>query len=121
MPLPCGVHDHGAWEQRIREIYTDAAQGVIDLQEKLGWYREDRISRYQFAWPEIRQILSEPPGVEAMNAYLESVGLDIQEFEQLYGPEKIENAIWYAKDLKDRYSVLWIYGDLLANCTKEKV
>ena len=30
----------------------------------------------------------------------------------LYGEEKIHNAILYAKDLKDRYTVLWLYYDL---------
>ena len=29
--------------------------------------------------------------------------------EKMYGKEKIQNAIWFAKDLKDRYSVLWMY------------
>ena len=41
--------------------------------------------------------------------YLESVGLDISDFEKTYGKEKIQNALWFAKDLKDRYSVLWLY------------
>ena len=30
----------------------------------------------------------------------------------MYGKEKIQRGIWYGKDLKDRYSVLWLYGDL---------
>ena len=33
----------------------------------------------------------------------------------LYGEEKIADALLYAKDLKDRYSVLWMYFDLFAN------
>ncbi len=37
---------------------------------------------------------------------------DIEEFYNLYGKEKIENAIFYAKDLKDRYTVLWLNYDL---------
>ena len=41
--------------------------------------------------------------------YLESVGLDISEFEKMYGCDKIKDALLYAKDLKDRYSVLWLY------------
>ena len=42
-----------------------------------------------------------------------SVGLDIHSFETTYGQKKIQHAIWYAKDLKDRYSVLWMYYDLM--------
>ena len=36
-------------------------------------------------------------------------------FEKMYGKEKIERGIWFGKDLKDRYSVLWLYGDLFLN------
>ena len=53
------------------------------------------------------------PSSEELTAYLESAGLDLREFEQAYRPEKLQNAIWYAKDLKDRYSVLWMYYDLM--------
>ena len=38
--------------------------------------------------------------------------LDIAEFEKMYGTEKIQDAILYAKDLKDRYTVLWVAYDL---------
>ena len=30
----------------------------------------------------------------------------------MYGAEKINDAVWYAKDLKDRYTVLWLNYDL---------
>ena len=33
-------------------------------------------------------------------------------FYDLYDSEKIKNAILYAKDLKDRYTVLWMNYDL---------
>ena len=36
---------------------------------------------------------------------------DMADFYQLYGNERIENAILYAKDLKDRYTVLWVNYD----------
>jgi hypothetical protein len=34
---------------------------------------------------------------------------------ELYGEEKIKDAIKYAKDLKDRYTVLWLNYDLGEN------
>ena len=37
-----------------------------------------------------------------------AIGLDYQQFIDLYGREKIEDGILYGKDLKDRYSVLWL-------------
>ena len=38
--------------------------------------------------------------------------LDINDFNNMYGKQKINDAITYAKDLKDRYTVLWLYYDL---------
>ena len=36
------------------------------------------------------------------------VGLCFSDFEKMYGSEKIKDAVLYAKDLKDRYTVLWL-------------
>ena len=112
-PVSRGGHDEKTWERNIRAIYTDAAEGVIALQEKMGWYKQDRLSIYTAKWQQIKDVLSEVPSCETLKGYIASVGLDIGEFEKLYSKEKIENAIFYAKDLKDRYSVLWLYYDLM--------
>lgn len=101
--------DREEWESKIRSVYSTAAQGVIDLQNKAGVYNEDKISVYKEKWNEIREILKDAPSAGEITAYLESVGLDISDFEKMYGRKKLENAKWYAKDLKDRYSVLWLY------------
>ena len=45
---------------------------------------------------------------------LSDIGLSLKEFEDIYSAEKIADAIRYAKDLKDRYSVLWLYGQVCA-------
>ena len=44
-----------------------------------------------------------------------SIGLDLAQFDALYGEKKIDDALKFAKDLKDRYSVLWMYYDLLVS------
>jgi len=112
-PVPKGGHTRESWEANIRAAYTDAAEGVIALQDKMGWYEQDRVSIYAEKWEAVCEVLREVPSSEELAAYAASVGLDIGEFERTYGPEKIRNAIWYAKDLKDRYSVLWMYYDLM--------
>ena len=101
-----------AWCETIRRIYTDAADGIIALQNKLGWYKRNLLPVYEEKWDEIRKILQEVPSSAELTGYLASVGLDIAEFENMYGAEKIQDAILYAKDLKDRYSVLWVAYDL---------
>ena len=46
---------------------------------------------------------------------LSVVSLDVEDFYKLYDKQKIKDAILYAKDLKDRYTVLWLYYDLFGN------
>ena len=52
------------------------------------------------------------PSSEEILKILDLVGLDINEYYSLYGEKKIKDAILYAKDLKDRYTVLWLNYDL---------
>ena len=61
---------------------------------------------------EIRSILGKMPSAEKIKEMLALCQLDISEFYELYGKEKIENAVKYAKDLKDRYTVLWLNYDI---------
>jgi hypothetical protein len=53
------------------------------------------------------------PSSEEIKQMLSLVGLDFSELYNLYGEKKVEQAILYAKDLKDRYTVLWMNFDLL--------
>ena len=101
-----------AREANLTAIYESAAKEIIALQDKMGWYEIDRVPTYKAKWNEIKEVLSEVPSCEQIKAYIESVGLDLKEFAELYGEEKIENALKYAKDIKDRYTVLWLYYDL---------
>lgn len=112
-PAARGGHTRQGWEAAIRTVYTDAAEGIIALQDKLGWYAQDRLPTYEAKWPQIQKILREVPSSEALAAYLASVGLPMEAFEEAYSQEKLQNALFYAKDLKDRYTVLWLYYDLM--------
>ena len=53
------------------------------------------------------------PTADKICEMLSLVGLDMRQFYAAYGEEKINDAIRYAKDLKDRYTVLWVYYDML--------
>ena len=100
------------YEAEIRRIYGGVAGEVLALQEKLGWYACDRVSVYREKWEEIKKILADAPSADEMLALARRVGLDEQSFYGLYSKEKIDDALLYAKDLKDRYTVLWMYYDL---------
>ena len=104
--------DRADYESNIRRIYGSIADEVIALQNKLRWYDIDRVSIYKKKWAEIREILASAPTPDEMLSLCRRVGLDYAEFTGLYGESKIADALLYAKDLKDRYTVLWTYFDL---------
>ena len=114
VPLRSASISKEKWEEEIRRVYGIAADGVIELQTKMGWYERDLFPVYQEKWQEIKAVLAEVPSVQKLTEYVGSIGLDIADFEKMYGKKKIQDALLYAKDLKDRYSVLWIYYELMA-------
>ena len=95
----------------IERIYTKSASEVIKLQEKLGWYYKDDSAFIYSNWAKIKKIIKKSPSFSKFNKMVTAVGLDYTEFEKLYSKEKLDGAILYAKDLKDRYTVLWLYYD----------
>ena len=101
--------DEAAWQKEISRIYGSSAQEVVALQKKLGWYWQDNRDQVLPQWEQIKAVLAEAPPQEEMLAMVGALGLDYQEFVRLYGQEKIDDGVLYAKDLKDRYSVLWLY------------
>lgn len=110
-PFPSAIYraDPETYREKISQIYKSAAQGCIALQEKAGSYTVDR--GYWQKEDDIRRILAEMPTADEISRMLSLADLDIADFYRFYGNERIENAILYAKDLKDRYTVLWIYYD----------
>ena len=109
-------HDKANYEKRIKEIYGSVSDEVIALQNKLGWYdeKEKRISIYRERWDEICEILKSAPSFSEVSDMINEVGLSYDEFVTLYGRKKIDDAYLYAKDLKDRYTVLWMYSDIFS-------
>ena len=99
----------------VSRIYGPVAEGCIALQDKVGLYSKDMISIYKAKEAEIRSVLAEVPKASEIEAMLNAVGMDMAEFYKLYSKEKIDDAILYAKELKDRYTVLWLYYDLFGN------
>lgn len=101
--------DKEEWMREIERIYLSSAEEVIALQEGLGRYYQDNEADILEKWDAIRALLAEAPGEQEMQEMIAAVGLNYQEFEEFYGSSKLADALLYAKDLKDRYSVLWLY------------
>ncbi len=101
--------DEKEWKSEIERIYLSSKDEVIELQKKMGWYWENNSDKVLSKWDAIRAVLEEAPTEVEMLQMIEAVGMNYQEFVELYGQDKIDDGILYAKDLKDRYSVLWLY------------
>lgn len=104
--------DRKEYEQDLERIYKSVGASCVALQDKLGTYEKNRAPIYKAYEQEIKAILAEIPGPKQIQEILGKVGLDIQEFYDLYSAEKLKDAVVYAKDLKDRYTVLWMYYDM---------
>jgi glycerol-1-phosphate dehydrogenase [NAD(P)+] len=103
------VFEEEKWKSEVHRIYSSSADEVIALQKKIGWYWEDNSEKVLPKWNAIREVLAEAPTQEHMLQMIEAVGMDFQGFMDFYGQEKINDGLLYAKDLKDRYTVLWLY------------
>lgn len=113
----------GRYETVIKKIYGSVADGCIALQQKVGNYDADRTELYRRKETEIKQILAEMPASDEIAHMLSTVGLDMDRFYAQYGNQHICDAVLYAKDLKDRYTVLWLYYDLFGGeilCAEER-
>ena len=99
-----------AWER----IYGRIAGEVRDLQEKAGSYERDMTDAYRENWEAVKEILAGCPTADECREMLRRGGYRLDAFEEMYGRPKIRDAVFYGKDLKDRYSVLWLYYELFS-------
>ena len=97
---------------KLTSIYGPVAEGCVALQDRVGLYQKDMLAVYKAKESEIRSVLSEMPSAEEIEKMLQAVGLDMKQFYAMYTPQKIKDAIDYAKELKDRYTVLWMHYDM---------
>ncbi len=81
--------DKGVYESEIRRVYGELADEIFDLQEKVGFYKTDRVPVYKEKWSEIKSVLKEAPTKEKMRALVENIGLPYEKFVSFYGEKKI--------------------------------
>lgn len=97
---------------QVARIYGPVAEECIALQEKVGWYKKNLVPRYKEKEAQIRALFAEMSTAAEIEAMLLAVGLKMDAFYELYGEDNIADAVAYAKELKDRYTVLWMNYDL---------
>lgn len=100
------------WEKEVKRVYGSLASEIIALQNKVGFYDSKRLDAIIKKWDEITETLREAPGKEEVLGLLQTIGYKIDEFWGMYGEDMIKDSIVFAKDTKDRYSVLWLLFDI---------
>lgn len=94
-----------AWER----IFGSVSGEVKQLQLEAKSYETDLKEIYRQNWSEVKKILSRCPTAAECKKMMSAIGLNFSECESTYGHSKICDAMLYGKDLKNRYSVLWLY------------
>ena len=106
-PLPRA--DISNWRDGVRAVYSTAAEDIIKAQEKVGLYdTATDVDALEANWDAVCALLREAPGYEKMCNYVEAIGLNMRDFVAFYGEKAINDGLLYAKDLKDRFTVLWL-------------
>jgi len=106
------TYDPAQWTKDVERVYGTLAPEVIALQKKVGFYDTRRLEIIKEKWNEIVAVLKEAPGKHEVLQMLQAVGYNMDEYWNLYGEDMIKDSIVFAKDLKDRYTVLWLLFDI---------
>lgn len=108
--------DRNKWLEDVNRLFRQAAPGVISLNEKEGINSYDkrvkRVKRIVEKWSEIVSILKETPSHETIRDILQKTGAPVTLRELGVDRETILNGLVYAKEVRDRYTVLQLAWDL---------
>ena len=103
-----------AYREELDRVLTSIADDCVALQEKHGRYADadTRRKTYLAKEAEIRAALAGMPSSQEIAEYLTRGGIAPDVLVSFYGEPTVQDAIRYAKELKDRYTVLWVASDL---------
>ncbi len=112
--------DREVYAATMQTIYgSDRDDGIgasiVTMQEAIGWYDDPETEAFVLShMDEIRAVLAEAPSAAETRAMVEAVGLSFDDFCAVYGEETLREACRWGKDLKERYTVLWLYNRFYA-------
>lgn len=108
--------DKDKWLEDVKKLFRQAAPEVISLNEKEGINsyekRVKRVNRIVSKWSEIVNILKEVPTHKDIRDILQKTGAPVTLKELNVDKETMLNGLIYAKEIRDRYTVLQLAWDL---------
>lgn len=107
------------WETEIRRVYEAAADGVLELEHTAGKNLKknvlERLEKMEDKWPEFLKIVEKLPDESVIIDYLKDLNAPYTPTAIDVDDEMVENAVLYAKDLRNRLGLLQILFDLGKN------
>lgn len=110
-------YDQAAWEETITKVYGASASSIIALERKAkknaAEGRLARIDALEANWDEIVKIMDDNmPTAAHMIEIQKSLNAPYLPSQLDYDDERLYNALMYAKETRDRYSMLSMIADL---------
>ena len=113
-----------AWEKEIHRAFDKAASEIITLEHKAHKNapekRNERLRAYEAHRDEIQALIEKLPAPQEISALLKEVGGITKPQEIGLEKQVVEDSILYAKEVRDRYTLLQYLWDtnLLTPCAK---
>jgi glycerol-1-phosphate dehydrogenase [NAD(P)+] len=95
----------------MNSMFLDSAKKLITQQDEFDFTIENRALSYKFEG-EIKKILKPASNYKKIQKYINDIGLNLNEFYNIYSKDKIDKAIIYAKNVRTRFTVLHLYLDV---------
>ena len=108
--------DFETWAKEMKRAYRDGAPMVIELEKKAK--KNDpvkllqRLDQIEAHWDEIQALASSVPKTEEIASILKSLDAPISPEEVGVCREYVADGILYAKELRDRYTILQLLWDI---------
>lgn len=111
------AYDAAKWEEDVRRIYGASASSIIALERKsqknAAEGRLARIDAIEKNWDEIVKIMDENlPSSDHMIEILKSMGAPYLPAQIGFDSDRLYNALIFAKETRERYSLLSMMADL---------
>jgi glycerol-1-phosphate dehydrogenase [NAD(P)+] len=108
--------DVSQWEEKVNRLFQKAAPGILkQSRENNRNSIEERVKRIQAVrrnWPKVIAVLQEKPSAEEIGNILKTVGAPVTPGEIGVDSDMVYNSIIYAKEIRNRYTVLQLVWDL---------
>jgi glycerol-1-phosphate dehydrogenase [NAD(P)+] len=110
------AYRHETWEKEIREVYHEASDGIIQLEEEARKNSPERVLKRIDAaethWEEIRSLLKELPDPESIKALLGHLEAPFYPSQKGITDKMLWDGIVYGKETRNRYTLLQLVWDL---------